>query len=116
MTSFKVVETLLPEGRAVLALNGRLNALTAPDLKVQMKRLIAEGYTNLIIDFSDVPFVDSSGLAAMVSGLKTARQEEGTLKLAGLNEQTMTVFKLTLLDRVFDFYPDADAAVASLEG
>ena len=115
MTSFEVSEDLLSDGRAVLTLSGRLNALTAPDLKEQMKRLIGEGYLNLIVDLTDVPFIDSSGLAAMVSGLKAARQEEGTLKLAGLNEQTMTVFKLTLLDRVFKFYPDANAALASLE-
>ena len=68
----------------------------------------------LVVDLTAVPFIDSSGLAALVSGLKATRQAGGTLKLAGLNEQARTVFRLTRLERVFELYPDAAAAQRTL--
>jgi len=107
-------EKLLSDKRVVLTLNGRLNAVTAPDFKAQVKRLAKGGHVQLVVDLTDVPFIDSSGLAALVSGLKVARQAGGTLKLAGLNEQARTVFTLTRLDHVFEMYPDAEAALRTL--
>jgi anti-sigma B factor antagonist len=57
-----------------------------------------------------VSFIDSSGLASLVSGLKLARERGGWLRLAGVNEQVASIFKMTLLDRVFELYPNVDAA------
>lgn len=104
----------LSEQRAVLALEGRLDALTALELKQAIGEWVDAGQAQLIIDLSRVPFIDSSGLAALVSGLKATRQVGGTLKLAGLSEQASTVFRLTQLDRIFALYPDTAAAVAAL--
>ncbi len=104
----------LSEQRAVLALEGRLDALTALELKKEIGEWVDAGHAQLIIDLSRVPFIDSSGLAALVSGLKATRQVGGTLKLAGLNEQASTVLRLTKLDRIFALYPDTGAAVAAL--
>jgi anti-sigma B factor antagonist len=109
-----IAEELLSEKCAVLTLIGRLDATTAPDLKTKLRSLTGEGYIQLVMDLTKVPFIDSSGLAALVSGLKTAREAGGSLKLVGLNEQTRTAFRVTLLDRVFEFYPDVDAALAPL--
>ena len=110
----QITEKLLSDKRAMLTLSGRINAVTAPDLKAHLKRLAKGGHIQLIVDLTDVPFIDSSGLAALVSGFKAAREAGGTIKLAGLNEQTRTVFTLTMLDRVFEFYPDAGAALDKL--
>lgn len=110
----QITEKLLSDKRAVVTLSGRVNAVTAPDLKAQLKRLAKGGHIQLVIDLTDVPFIDSSGLAALVSGFKAAREAGGTIKLAGLNEQTRTVLTLTMLDRVFELYPDAEAALDTL--
>jgi len=110
----QITEKLLSEKRAVLSLNGRLNAVTAPDLKAQLKRLVEGGHIQLVVDLTDVPFIDSSGLAALVSAFKAAREAGGTIKLAGLSEQTRTIFTLTRLDRVFELYPDAEVALDTL--
>lgn len=114
--SLAITEELLSEKRAVLTLDGRLDATTAPDLKTRLASLIAEGHGQLVIDLTKVPFIDSSGLAALVSGLKATLETGGALKLVGLNEQTSTAFRVTLLDRVFEFYPDVDTALDSLPG
>jgi anti-sigma B factor antagonist len=100
--------------RAVLALEGRLDALTALELKEEIRGRVDAGQAQLIVDLSGVPFIDSSGLAALVSGLKATRQAGGALKLVGLNEQARTVLRLTKLDRIFALYPDRAAAEAAL--
>ena len=110
---FKINEELLSDSLAVLRVKGRLDAVVAPDIKSRLKELIAGGHIRLIVDLEDVSFIDSSGLAALVSGFRAAREAGGTIKLAGLREQTMMVFKLTRLDRVFEIHPDAEAAISS---
>jgi anti-anti-sigma factor len=107
----QLAEELFSDKGLVLTLTGRLDAVTVPGLKSRLKGLIDSGRIQVIVDLTDVSFIDSSGLSALVSGLKAARQAGGTLKLAGLNEQTRTAFRLTMLDRVFEFYPDASSAL-----
>ena len=113
---FRINEELLSESLAVLRVKGRLDAVVAPDLKSRLKGLVAGGHVRLIVDLEDVSFIDSSGLAALVSGFRAAREAGGTIKLAGLNEQTMMVFKLTRLDRVFEIHLDAAIALGSEPG
>jgi anti-sigma B factor antagonist len=110
------IEQHVPESndRALLTLEGRLDAVTAPDLKERLKRLAEEGQVFVVIDMSEVSFMDSSGLAALVSGLKALREAGGSLRLAGVNEQAREVFDITRLDQVFKLYPDRRTAVADL--
>ena len=110
----QIAEKLLSDKRAMLTLSGRLDAVTAPDLKALLKRLTKGGHIQLVVDLTDVPFIDSSGLAALVSAFKAVRGAGGAMKLAGLSEQTRTVFTLTRLDRVFEIYPDAAIALDTL--
>ncbi len=101
--------------RAVIAARGRMNAMTAPAMKSRIKELIDEGRTEIVCDLREVSFVDSSGLSALVSGLKATqatREQGGFLKVAGANEQVARIFKLTMLDRVFEMYASSDAALA----
>jgi anti-sigma B factor antagonist len=111
---FGITHELLARDCAALTVSGRLNAVTALELKDQLKQLVETGCIQLIVDLAAVPFIDSSGLAALVSGLKATRQEGGTLKLAGLNDQARTVFRLTRLESVFEIYPDVAAAQSTL--
>jgi len=100
------------ERRAVLAVSGRLNAVTVPVLKARIKELVGLGRVELVCDLTGVGFLDSSGLAALVTGLKAVRERDGFLRLSGMNEQVAKIFKLTMLDRVFDVYPNSEAALA----
>jgi len=110
---FHISEKMLNDELALLKVKGRLDAVAAPDLKSRLKELVADNHVTVIIDLTDVSFIDSSGLAALVSGFRAAREAGGSIKLAGLREQTMMVFKLTRLDRVFEIHPDAEAAIRS---
>jgi anti-sigma B factor antagonist len=74
--------------------------VAAPALKTLIEESVAEGRDRIVVDFSQVVFIDSSGLGALIAGLKATRQAGGDLRIAQVPEQVMTVLRLTNLDRV----------------
>lgn len=99
---------------SVVTPTGRLDALTAPHLRVRCDTLLASGTHRIVIDLSTVDFLDSAGLAAMVGVLKRARSAGGDVKLVMPDRETVgRILELTSFDRVFQIAPDVDAAVAS---
>jgi len=99
------------ERRAVVAAQGRVNGGTARAMRAQIRQLVDEGLTEIILDLTGVDLLDSSGLSALVEGLKTARERSGSLKLAGLSPQVASIFKLTMLDHIFEMYPSVGAVL-----
>lgn len=89
---------------------GRLNMVAAPGLRKQLHGLIEDGNIRLVVDLSGTEFIDSSGLGALISGLKTARQAGGDLRIAAPTRQVMTVLELTNLNRVLHSHESADGA------
>ena len=100
---------------ATLALDGRLDANNTQPLKESLEQLIDGGTSYLVVDLAQVPFIDSAGLAALVSALKATRRIGGNVLLSGVQPQARTVFSLTMLDQVFAIHPNVEAALDSLE-
>lgn len=98
----------------LISFNGRLDAAASGQVKAALGELIEQGCSDVIVDLAAVPFIDSSGLAALVSGLRLARERGGHLVLSGLQPQAETVFRLTMLDRVFSIYANPDEARQNL--
>jgi anti-sigma B factor antagonist len=90
----------LGQGVAVLRPAGRLNMVSAGRLRELVASTVAGGSPRLVVDLAGVEFIDSSGLGALISGLKTARQAGGDLRIAAPNEQVSLVLKLTNMERV----------------
>jgi anti-sigma B factor antagonist len=95
----------------VYVLEERLDAHNSNDLKEEMQRLFQDGKKNILIDLSEVRFIDSSGLGALVSGFKNAITNQGNLKLSSLQPQVKSMFELTRLHRVFEIFPSAGEAI-----
>jgi anti-anti-sigma factor len=98
----------------VAHLNGRLDLLSAPDVRARLTEVVATGQDRLVVDLVDVPFIDSSGLGALISVLKAARQAGGDLRIASPDDQPLTVLKLTTLDRVLKPYTTVEEALTGL--
>lgn len=94
----------------VLHCQGRLTMTTARSLRDAVERAVAEQPPRVVVDLAGVSFVDSSGLGALISGLKRARQAGGDLRIAGAGDQVTMVLGLTNLDRVLKPYPDLESA------
>lgn len=105
-------EMLTPE-LCLMKLNGRLDARSSQNVKDVLGRVIGDGVVQIAIDMEQVPFIDSSGLSALVSGLKGARKHGGSVVLCKVQPQARTIFSLTMLDKVFSIYSDLDTALSS---
>lgn len=100
-------------GIAVVTLAGRLDLVSAANAKQAFASTVTEGHRNLVVDLGHVSFVDSSGLGALIGGLKAARQSGGDLRLANPSEQVNLILKLTTLDRVLATYSSLEEALAA---
>lgn len=98
---------------AVVRPTGQVDADSAPELKATLKQVAEEGVKVVVVDLQGVDFIDSSGLSALVSGLKAIRQRGGALNLCRAHTQALTALRLTMLDRVFTIYPSLEEALAS---
>lgn len=95
----------------LVRLKGRLDATTSISVKNTLQKLVEEdNKIKIIIDLQEVPFIDSTGLAALVSGLRLAREKKGNIALCGMQSQAQIVFRLTMLDRIFSTHPSAEDA------
>ncbi|RRR69626.1 MAG: anti-sigma factor antagonist [Candidatus Viridilinea halotolerans] len=98
---------------AIVRLQGRLNLLVAAEVKQRLLQEVAAGHAILIIDMSSVSCIDSSGLGALIGGLKVARLAGGDLRLAAVPPQTALLLQLTRLNRVLTLYDDVATALGS---
>lgn len=94
------VTTESVEGGVVVTPQGRLTVVSVPSLREAFAEALADGGKILVVNLAETTFVDSSGLGALVSGLKSARQAGGDLRLVAPSEQVSMVLRLTNLDRV----------------
>ncbi len=78
-----------------------------------LHKLIDEGKKNVVIDLSDVKFMNSSGLGMMIGGLTTMKKTGGNLKLARVTEKIESLLIITKLITIFEFYDNVDDAIKS---
>ncbi|MCW1968471.1 MAG: STAS domain-containing protein [Anaerolineae bacterium] len=98
----------------VLSPVGAIDPLTAPTLRENLTRLLDDGVTGLIIDLSQVSFMDSAGMSVLVTALKRARAAGGNVKLVWpKSDAAKRILTLTKFDQVFALTNTADEALAS---
>ena len=100
-------------GLSVLELTGRLDSSEAPTVAVWMNKVIPATLANIVVDLAGVDFIDSTGLAALVQGMKRCRQNRGDLRLCGLRHPVRLIFELTRLDRAMEIFGSRAEAVSS---
>jgi anti-sigma B factor antagonist len=98
------------DGIGVVTPQGRLNMVSARRLKEILSELVEGGTHRIVVDLGETTFLDSSGLGALIGGLKSARQSGGDLRIARVSPAVMTVFELTNLDRVLRARDSVDSA------
>ncbi len=96
---------------AVVTPEGRLDLASASEFKQMLVDTVEAGDRILVVDLSKVPFVDSSGLGALISGMKATRLAGGDLRIAQVGEQARLILELTSLDKVMKIYPTVEEAL-----
>ena len=91
------------EEGSTVRLSGRLNIDSSPALRDRLLAMLqAQSPQAVIVDFSDVSYVDSSGIATLIEGLKMARQRQTTLCLHGLQGRLLHLFEVTGMSTLFE--------------
>jgi anti-sigma B factor antagonist len=96
----------------VKVLEQRMGADRAVSFKDEMCKLIDHGHTSFVLDLSEVKFIDSTGLGAILSVLKRIGKS-GDILVTGASDTVGSMFKLTRMDRVFQMFPTVDEALSA---
>jgi anti-sigma B factor antagonist len=103
------------DGVIVLSLQGRLDALSAPELRPTIDELVGGRKLKVVFDLRDLQMIDSSGVGAIVSLFKRLRMIGGDVKIAQLTGQPKEIFRLLRLDRAFDLFETLDEAISKFK-
>jgi anti-sigma B factor antagonist len=112
--NFDIKTEQVDGGAYVISLAGEVDLYTAPEFKQQLLDVISEGGKDVIVDFSDTTFIDSTTLGVLVGGVKRLRTNEGQLSLVCSDRNITKIFEITGLDRVFTIYPTRDEAISQV--
>ncbi len=94
----------------------RLDTSVAPELKAELMVLIQhDAEQKILIDLKEVDYADSSGLGAILFGIRQARENDSTLKLLHINIRVMSLIRIAKLDNIIEFFDDEVTALASFE-
>lgn len=97
----------------VLQLSGRFDSYTAGAVRSWIETNTEAPPAQIVVNLGEVSFVDSTGLATLVQGMKRSRQHGGDLLLCQLQQPVRLIFELTRLDRAFEVLPTEEDAVAA---
>ena len=86
---------------SVLRIEGVLDATTVPNLRRTIEALVKEQRRSITVDLSALRHIDSSGVGVVVSLYKRCGAYGGTVRVAGLKDQPLSIFRLLRLDKVF---------------
>ena len=103
------------QGIPILNIVGDIDIYTAPRFKEGITELIAQGYTNILIDMAGVDFMDSSGFGTLLSATKPLRPVGGSLSLSGCNEAITRMLEITRLNTLFNVYKNRGDALDHMQ-
>jgi anti-anti-sigma factor len=95
-----------------IAAQGRNRSARFSRVTASLTAMIEKKPERVVIDLSDVTYIDSAGLAALIQAMQKVEDYGGKFLLAGLQETVRSIFEISRLDQVFRIFPDTDTALA----
>jgi anti-anti-sigma factor len=116
MTSACEATTRVLPGTAVIELSGEVDGAAATILTTAYERAVTEGpgASTVVLDFAAVDYINSTGIALIVSVLARARAERRKVVASGLSPHYREIFDITRLSDFIELFPDLDHAVSQL--
>jgi anti-sigma B factor antagonist len=97
----------------VFPLEGEIDLHVSPRVESSLASMIAKRPEHVVVDFSGVTFIDSSGLAVLIKAMQDIKEYGGKLTLAGINNEVRSIFEIARLDQVFLIDPRDDELLAA---
>ena len=99
-------------GQSVLCLRG---PLTAENLIPFQHAIRRDSSPTVVLDFSDVPYVDSAGLGSLVSAYISRHKSGRRMALSGINPRVFRLLEITKTDSLFLIFPTVEDAMSALD-
>jgi anti-sigma B factor antagonist len=106
------IQTKSEENRVIVSISGDIDAYHSPKLKEEMEKYTSGEVKEILLELSDVPYIDSAGLGTLVSILRETRNGKKSLKLIGLRPNIKRIFEMTRLDKIFEVYDTVEESAA----
>ena len=109
------LETQLKEidGTKVLDVTGEIDVYTAPQFRDAVNTVINSGQKHLVVDMTNVTYMDSSGFGALLSATRRLRPQGGTVNLVKVSSAIDRILTITRLNTVFTTYSSVEDALAA---
>ena len=107
------IEIIEYKNKKVIKISGDIDLYSSPDLREALLVLIKSKIPALYINLNAVTYIDSSGIATFVEGLKCMKSYGGKLHFFEIPQSVMEIFRFSKLDRVFEIYGNIDDAINS---
>lgn len=101
-------------GVSILDCSGEVDLYSSTRLRAVLLKEIESNHSGVLVNMSDVSYIDSSGIATLVEGLQLSRQTQTRLGLFGLRPNARSVLELARLDMVFHLYIDEKEALREI--
>ena len=109
-----IVKTRQIDGISVVDVSGRITlGEGSSSVRDALRDLISKGEKKVLLNLSEVSYIDSSGIGELVAGYTTLSNQGGTLKLVGLNKRVKDLLQITKLYTVFDVHEEEAHALRS---
>jgi anti-sigma B factor antagonist len=99
---FELREQVIDACTQVITVSGEIHVSTAPEFSKRLNHAIALGKTRVILDLTNVAFIDSTGLSVLLNGLRRVRRARGRMLLVCDNPTVLRLFHITKLDDTFE--------------
>src|SRR6201985_3093568 len=103
------------ENIPVFCISGDVDLETSPQLRDFLKPKSSAKTPALLLDFSGVNYIDSSGLATLIEYFQAVQNFKGKLALCSLSPRVKNVFEIVRLEQIFSIHPDVPTALAALK-
>ncbi len=98
----------------ILKTIGRLDASNAKEFKDKFQSYLAES-VYFVMDFSEMDFIDSTGLGAIISSLRKVTEMDGDIYIANLQDKPRILFEITRAYKIFEVFDDVETAIQALK-
>jgi stage II sporulation protein AA (anti-sigma F factor antagonist) len=107
------IEEQTQDSLVIVALDGRVDGFSAPDLEKRISEIVERGDTHVLLDCGKMNYISSAGLRAVLVGAKKCQQGGGKLTLCALQPACKSVMEISGFLTLLDHYETRDAALAA---
>jgi anti-anti-sigma factor len=104
------------EGVSILRISGEINISNVPELKKAFKKVIDNKVRKVLLNFEEVDYIDSSGLASLIDLSRNLKTIQGIVFISTLSPKVSSIFSITKLDRVFKIFDAEEEALKNFYG